>query len=105
MEDERLYELVRQRFYAEAFEGLLDRYQNRVFRLAFSFTRDRGRAEELTQDTFLKISRALPGSTAGRPSRRGSMQLRATPVFPPCDTTLAAGCGRAMRPTSPPPGR
>jgi RNA polymerase sigma-70 factor (ECF subfamily) len=60
MEDERLYELVRQQFYAEAFEGLLDRYQNRVFRLAFSFTRDRGRAEELTQDAFLKIWRALP---------------------------------------------
>jgi len=60
MEDERLYELVRQQFYAEAFEGLLDRYQNKVYRLAFSFTRDRSRAEELTQDAFLKIWRALP---------------------------------------------
>jgi RNA polymerase sigma-70 factor (ECF subfamily) len=60
MEDERLHELVRQRFYAEAFEGLLDRYQNKVYRLAFSFTRDRSRAEELTQDAFLKIWRALP---------------------------------------------
>jgi RNA polymerase sigma-70 factor (ECF subfamily) len=68
MEDERLYELVRRRFYAEAFEGLVDGYRNKVYRLAFSFTRDRGRAEELTQDTFLKIWRSLPRFDAGRAS-------------------------------------
>lgn len=60
MEDERPCELVRQRRYAEAFEELLGRYQDKVYRLAFSFTRDRGRAEELTQDAFLKVWRALP---------------------------------------------
>ena len=60
MEDDRLHELVRQRSYAEAFEGLLDRYQNKVYRLAFSFTRDRARAEELAQDVFVKIWQVLP---------------------------------------------
>jgi len=60
MEDDRLLELVRNRSYLEAFEGLLDRYQNRVYRLAFSLMRDRARAEELTQDVFLKFWRALP---------------------------------------------
>ena len=53
MEDDRLHELVRQRSYAEAFEGLLDQYQNKVYRLAFSLTRDRARAEELAQDAFV----------------------------------------------------
>ena len=60
MEDDRLHELVRQRSYAEAFEGLLDRYQNKVYRLAFSLTRDRARAEELAQDAFVKVWRTLP---------------------------------------------
>jgi RNA polymerase sigma-70 factor (ECF subfamily) len=60
MEDDRLHELVRQRSYGEAFEGLLDLYQDRVFRLAFSYTRDRGRAEELAQDVFVRMWQVLP---------------------------------------------
>ena len=60
MEDDRLHELVRQRSYAEAFEGLVQRYQDKVFRLAFSYTRDRARAEELAQDVFVKIWQVLP---------------------------------------------
>ena len=60
MEDDRLHELVRQRSYGEAFEGLLQRYQDKVLRLAFSYTRDRARAEELAQDVFVKIWQVLP---------------------------------------------
>jgi RNA polymerase sigma-70 factor (ECF subfamily) len=60
MEDDRLHELVRQGSYTEALEGLLDRYQNKVFRLAFSYTRDRARAEELAQDVFVRMWQALP---------------------------------------------
>ena len=60
MEDDRLHELVRQGSYTEALEGLLDRYQNKVFRLAFSYTRDQSRAEELAQDVFVKTWQALP---------------------------------------------
>jgi len=60
MDDDRLHELVRQRSYAEAFEVLLARYQGKVYRLAFSLTRDRARAEELAQDVFVKVWQALP---------------------------------------------
>jgi len=60
MDDDRLHELVRQRSYGEAFEGLLDLYQDRVFRLAFSYTRDRSRAEELAQDVFVRMWQVLP---------------------------------------------
>ena len=60
MDDDRLHELVRRRSYAEAFEGLLFRYQGKVYRLAFSLTRDRARAEELAQDVFVKVWQALP---------------------------------------------
>ena len=60
MEDDRLHELVRQRSYAEAFEGLLGRYQDKVFRLAFSYARDRARAEELAQDVFVRMWQVLP---------------------------------------------
>lgn len=60
MDDDRLHELVRQRRYGEAFEGLLDLYQDKVYRLAFSIMRDRARAEELAQDVFVKMWQVLP---------------------------------------------
>lgn len=60
MEDDRLHQLVRQRSYAEAFEELVNRYQGKVYRLAFSLVRDQARAEELAQDTFVKMWQALP---------------------------------------------
>jgi len=46
---------------AEAFGELVSRYQNRVFHLAFSFTRDRAAADDLAQEIFLKAYLALPG--------------------------------------------
>ena len=60
MEDE-LRRLLRQGGYAEALERMLDLYQQKVFRMALAMLRDRGRAEEVTQDVFLKVWRALPG--------------------------------------------
>lgn len=45
----------------QAFELLLDGYEKKVFRMAAVMLRDRGRAEEVTQDIFLKIWQALPG--------------------------------------------
>ena len=53
-------DLLRQRRYDEALERLLDRYQQKVFRMAAAMLRDRGRAQEVTQDIFLKLWRALP---------------------------------------------
>ena len=41
-------------------EHLLERFEHKIFRMALLMLRDRGRAEEITQDVFLKIWRALP---------------------------------------------
>ena len=46
--------------YDEALERLLDLYQQRIFRLALAMLRDAARAEDVTQDVFIKVWRALP---------------------------------------------
>jgi RNA polymerase sigma-70 factor (ECF subfamily) len=46
--------------YREAFELLLDRYQHKVFRLSWSMLGDQTAAEEMAQDVFLRVWRALP---------------------------------------------
>jgi RNA polymerase sigma-70 factor (ECF subfamily) len=53
--------LLERRKHREAFELLLDGYEKRVFRMAVTMLRDRGRAEEVSQDIFLKVWQALPG--------------------------------------------
>ena len=50
-----------------AFDGLVERYRVKVFRLVFSIVANRARAEEVTQDAFLKVWLALP-SYDGRAS-------------------------------------
>jgi RNA polymerase sigma-70 factor (ECF subfamily) len=60
-------QLLRGRKYDEALERLLDAYEKKVFRMAVVMLRDAGRAEEVTQDVFLKVWRALP-SYDGRAS-------------------------------------
>jgi RNA polymerase sigma-70 factor (ECF subfamily) len=52
--------LLRERRYREALEHMLDRHEQQVFRMALAMLRDRGRAEEVTQDVFLKLWKALP---------------------------------------------
>ena len=47
--------------FRQAFEVLLPRYRDRVFRLSYSILRDRASAEDAAQDTFLNVWRALPG--------------------------------------------
>lgn len=47
--------------YRAAFETLLPRYRDRVFRLALSMLRNRTEAEDIAQDIFLRLWRALPG--------------------------------------------
>jgi RNA polymerase sigma-70 factor (ECF subfamily) len=44
----------------QAFEELLDGYEKKIFRMAVMYLRDSGRAEEVTQDIFLKLWQALP---------------------------------------------
>jgi len=60
-----IQELLRRRMFDQALEQLLDEYQHKVFRMAVAMLRDRGRAEEVTQEIFLKVWRALP-SYSGR---------------------------------------
>jgi RNA polymerase sigma-70 factor (ECF subfamily) len=56
--DEALIARARARDFA-AFEELLDRYEDKIFRLAFRFVRNETEAKEILQDTFLTIWRKL----------------------------------------------
>jgi RNA polymerase sigma-70 factor (ECF subfamily) len=58
--DEDIQHLLQKRRYAEAFEQLLTRYDQKVFRMALAFFKNPARAEDATQDIFLKLWRALP---------------------------------------------
>jgi RNA polymerase sigma-70 factor (ECF subfamily) len=56
--DEELVARARAKDFA-AFEKLLDRYEDKIFRLAFRFVRNETDAKEVLQDTFLTIWRKL----------------------------------------------
>ena len=58
--DEDLQELAGQSRYHEAFELLLARCQNKVFRLAYSILGNQALAEEAAQDIFVRVRKALP---------------------------------------------
>jgi RNA polymerase sigma-70 factor (ECF subfamily) len=53
-------ELVRANRRDEAIGALLPEYRRRVFGLAYSYLRNRDAAEDVTQEVFIKIWRALP---------------------------------------------
>jgi len=59
-----LMELVRAGRRDEAIALLLPAFRRKVFGLAYSFLRDREAAEDVTQEVFIKIWRALPGFDA-----------------------------------------
>jgi RNA polymerase sigma-70 factor (ECF subfamily) len=46
---------------AKALEALMERYAARVYRLAYSITRNTGDAEEVVQDVFLNVFRNVRG--------------------------------------------
>jgi RNA polymerase sigma-70 factor (ECF subfamily) len=56
--DEQLVERARNKDFG-AFEQLLDRYEDKIFRLAYRFVRNETEAKEVLQDTFLSIWRKL----------------------------------------------
>jgi RNA polymerase sigma-70 factor (ECF subfamily) len=58
--DEDVRQMLQKRLYAQAFERLLSLYENKVFRMAVAILRNPARAEEITQDVFLKLWQALP---------------------------------------------
>jgi RNA polymerase sigma-70 factor (ECF subfamily) len=49
------------REYREAFELVVDRFQNKVFRLAVSLVRNETWAQDVTQEIFMRIWKGLPG--------------------------------------------
>ena len=57
---ETVEQLLQERHYDRALEQLIDEYQNKVFRMALAMLRDSARAEDVTQDVFIKLWRALP---------------------------------------------
>ena len=54
-------ELVRAERRDEAIALLLPAFRRKIFGLAYSFLRDREAAEDVTQEVFIKVWRALPG--------------------------------------------
>ena len=58
--EEDVQQLLRSRRYSQALERLLDLYQTKVFRLALSILRNPARAEDITQDVFVKLLQVLP---------------------------------------------
>ena len=60
MEDDIRQHLEARR-YREAFELLVERFQDKVFRLAFSIVRDETLAQDMTQDSLIRVWKGLPG--------------------------------------------
>ena len=59
--DVDLCQLISDHEYHSAFEILLDRYQHKVFRLAYSILGNETQAEDISQDIFIRIWKGMPG--------------------------------------------
>lgn len=60
-----------------AWEALVTRYQQPVFRLAYLLTHDADEAEDIAQETFIRAFRALHTFDAARPLRPWLLQIAA----------------------------
>jgi len=58
-QESRLLESLDRKRYGEAFEYALELYEKKVYRLAVMMLRDPGRAEDATQEIFLRVWRSL----------------------------------------------
>lgn len=58
--DDAIVQLIQAGRAEEAFERLVPAFRRRVFGLAYSLLRDRGAAEDLAQEVFVKLWQALP---------------------------------------------
>lgn len=72
------YELVRQYIdgQTECLEILIERYKNRVFSYIMMVVKDRGLAEDIFQDTFIKVIRSLDSGSYKEDGRFGSWVMR-----------------------------
>jgi RNA polymerase sigma-70 factor (ECF subfamily) len=59
--DAGIEELLAAGRHARAFDLVVPAYRDRVFRLACSILRDRAAAEDATQETLVRVWKALPG--------------------------------------------
>ncbi len=59
----------------QAFGELVTRYTAPVYNLIYRFVQDRGEAENLTQETFIRIWKALPRLKLDRPLRPYLMRI------------------------------
>ena len=59
LSDEELVKLAKDKKNYLAFEKLLSRYERPIYNLSFKFMRNKEKAEEVTQDTFLSVFRNL----------------------------------------------
>jgi len=59
--DQDLRERLAAGEYRAAFEPLVERYKDKVFRLCVSILRNETQAEDVTQEIFIRIWKALPG--------------------------------------------
>jgi len=62
----------------DLFEALFERYKDYVYRVAFSLTQHVEEAEEVVQETFLDVLKALPRYEAGGPARFETWLYRVT---------------------------
>jgi RNA polymerase sigma-70 factor (ECF subfamily) len=58
--DDAIIALIQAGRVGEAFERLMPAYRRRVFGLAYSLLRDRGAAEDVAQEVFVKLWQVLP---------------------------------------------
>lgn len=58
--DDDVQELLKRGRYSKALERMLELYAKKVFRMAVMMLKDTGRAEEITQDIFLKLWQVFP---------------------------------------------
>jgi RNA polymerase sigma-70 factor (ECF subfamily) len=61
-----------------AFDALFDRYKDYVYRVAFFIARNSGDAEEVVQETFIDVLRALPRYDTSGPARFETWLYRVT---------------------------
>jgi len=66
--------------HARAFDLVVPAYKDRVFRLAYSILKERAAAEDATQETLVRVWKALPGFDGGPSSAPGSTRSPATPA-------------------------
>jgi RNA polymerase sigma-70 factor (ECF subfamily) len=60
MADEDVQRLLCDHRYAQAFELILQRYEKKVFHLAYSILKESANAEDVAQDIFVKLWQVLP---------------------------------------------